>query len=434
MSSLRKSLVDFLIPGGLIFFAALAVLRPHGLPPWVQQGPVQTFPFVVLAFGLFFGWYLSSSRLILLLIVLSLADRGLALLPPVDQHVDSAHYVMLSALGLLLPLNLMALSILKEEALSSWRGVWLLPMVLIQPVLVLWLAQPGQAWITHSLQEPLLPVLNTSWTALPQLALLAFMGAVILIGIRCALNRNPLDRGIFWSVLASFVAVQGFHHGWMPTNFFSAAGFILFVALLQASHQEVYRDELTGVPGKAAYDQTVAGLGSKYVLAIIGIDQLKQYGNQYGKAVSEQMLRLIAPKIMAAAGGGKVHRLAGEEFTVVFSRKSATETLVVLGAIRKAVEETQLYLRGCNRVWERGGTARAKSRDVAVPATVSIGVAESGDVQSSLALVTKAAYRALYVAKGEGGNRVTRGTVLADASNALPAPAGRIVPSGEFEQ
>jgi diguanylate cyclase (GGDEF)-like protein len=206
------------------------------------------------------------------------------------------------------------------------------------------------------------------------------------------------------------------------------------VTLLQTSHQEVYRDELTGVPGKVAYDQTVAGLGNKYVLAVIGIDQLKQYGNQHGKAVSEQMLRLIAPKIMATAGGGKVHRLAGEEFTVVFSRKSATETLVVLGAIRKAVEETQLYLRGRNRVWERDSTARVKSHDVAVPATVSIGVAESGDSQSSLALVTKAAYRALYVAKGEGGNRVTRGTVSSDASKVLPAPAGRIVPSGEFEQ
>lgn len=432
MSSLKKSLFDFLVPGGLIFLAAMALLRPHGLPPWVQ-GPVHAFPLVVLAFGLFFGWYLSSSRLILSLIVLSVADRGLALLPAAGQPGESAHHVMFSALALLLPLNLMALSLIKEEAMSSWRGAVRLPLVLIQPVLVLWLAQPGQAWIAHSLQQPLLPVLNTSWTALPQLALLAFSGAVCLIGVRFALNRNPLDSGIFWTVIASFVAVQGFHHGWMPTNFFSAAGLILFVTLLQASHQEIYRDELTGVPGKVAYDQAVAGLGNKYVLAVVGIDQLKQYGNQHGKSVSEQILRLIAPKVMAAAGIGKVHRLAGEEFTVLFPKKSATETLVDLGAIRKVVEETQLYLRGPDRVWEGGGTARAKSRDVALPATVSIGVAESGGARSSLALVTKAAYRALYEAKGEGGNRVKRGAVSADVPKVSSDAAGRIVAYSEFE-
>lgn len=432
MALLRKTLLDFLVPGGLIFLAAVALLRPHGLPPLVQ-GPVHAFPFAVLAFGLFFGWYLSSSRLILSLIVLSTADRGLALLPPADQHAESAHHATFSALTLLLPLNLMALSILKEEALSSWRGAIWLPVVLIQPLLVLWVAQPDQTWIAHSLQQPLMPVLAASWTALPQLALLAFAGAVLLIGIRFALNRHPFDSGIFWTVLSSFVAVQGFHHGWVPTNFFSTAGLILFVGLLRASHQATYRDELTGIPGKVAYDQTVACLGRKYVLAVAGIDQLKQYGNQHGKLVSEQMLRLIAPKIMAAAGGGKVHRLAGEEFTTVFPRKTATETLADLESIRKAVEEADLCLRGCERVWERGTTARRKSRDVSLPATVSIGIAESGDARPSLAQVTKAAYRALYEAKGEGGNRVKRGTVSADVSNASPAASGRVMADSKFE-
>jgi diguanylate cyclase (GGDEF)-like protein len=431
MALLRKSLLGFLVPGGLIVLVAVGLLRPHGLPPWVE-GPVQTFPFVVLAFGLFFGWYLSSSRLVLSLIVLGIADRGLALLPPTDQSSETPHHLMFSALALLLPLNLMALSIMKESHLSSWRGILCLPLLLIQPVLVWWLAQPGQASIAHSLQQPLIPVLSTSWTAIPQLALVAFSGAVLLIGIRFGLNGTPFDSGLFWTVIASFVAVQGYHHGWMPTNFFSAAGLILFVALLQTSHQETYRDELTGIPGKVAYDQMVAGLGNKYVMAVVGIDQLKQYGNQHGKAVSEQMLQLIAPRIMAAAGGGKVHRLAGEEFTVLFPKKTATQTLVDLEAIRKAVEEADLYLRGRDRVWERGATARTKSQDVALPATVSIGVAESGDVRPSIGVVTKAAYRALYEAKGEGGNRVKRGAMPAEASKTSSDPTGRIVTHSEF--
>lgn len=415
-----------------MFLAALALFRPHGLPLWVQ-GPVLAFPFIVLAFGLFFGWYLSSSRLILSLIVLALADRSLAFFPPADRTLEPINTVIFSTVALLVPLNFMALSIMKEEAMSSWRGTLRLPLVLIQPILVVWLAQPGQAWIAHSLQQPLLPVLNTEWTEIPQLAIVAFAGAVLLIGIRFALNRNPFDSGIFWTVIASVVAVQGFHHGWMPTNFFSSAGFILFVTLLQASHQEIYRDELTGVPGKLAYDQAVAGLGKKYVVAVIGIDQLKQYANQRGRPVSEQVLCLVAQKILAATRTGRVFRLAGEELILLFPRKSVTDTLVDLGALRKAVEATALYVRGRDRVRERDAAVSLKATDEPLPVTVSIGVAEVGVDKSTIELVTKAAYRALYEAKGEGGNRVKRGTMGAETKRVVPAPAGQIAAYSDFE-
>jgi diguanylate cyclase (GGDEF)-like protein len=427
MSLIRKSLLDFLIPGGIIVVAALGFLRPHGLPQWVQ-GPVHAFPIIVLAFGLFFGWYLSSSRLVLSLIVLVMADRSVILSSPAGA--ESSGYVIFSAVALLVPLNLMAFSIIKEEAIATWRGILHLVLVVIQPPLVFWLSQPGQAGIAQSLQQPLLPIAKLGWTTLPQAALLAYAGAVLLIGIRFILKRNPLDSGTLWALIASFVAFQGFHHGWSPTNFLSAAGLILFVTLVQASHQQTYRDDLTGVPGRLAYDEAVAGLGKKYVLAVVGIDQLKQYGNQHGKPVSEQVLCLLAPKIMAAAGAGKVYRLAGEEFTLLFPRKTATETLVDLGAIRRAVEDSALYLRGRDRVREGGG---ARSSDEALPATASIGLAEAGDARSSLALVTKAAYRALYEAKGEGGNRVKRGTVSADVQKTAYAETGRIVACGEFE-
>jgi diguanylate cyclase (GGDEF)-like protein len=428
MPSFKKSLLDFLIPGGIIFFAALGFLRPHGLPPWVQ-GPVHAFPFIVLAFGMFFGWYLSSSRLILSLIVLAMADRIVILSSPADP--GSSGYVTFSVAALLLPLNLMAFSIIKEEAMATWRGVLRLAPVLIQPFLVWWLFQPEQAGIAQSLQQPLVPIMRGSWTAIPQLALVAYAGAVLLIGTRFILGNNPLDSGTFWAVIASFVAFQGFHHGWSPTGFFATAGLILFVTLVQASHQQTYRDELTGVPGKLAYAEAVSGLGKKYVLAVVGIDQLKQYGNQHGKAVSEQVLCLVAAKIVAAAGAGKVYRLAGEEFTVLFPRKTATETLVDLGAMRKAVEATALYLRGRDLVREGVGT---KSKDQALAVTVSIGLAEAGGAKSSLDLVTKSAYRALYEAKGEGGNRVKRGAVSADLPKAASAESGHIVAYSEYEQ
>lgn len=424
--------VAFLIPGGLIFLTAIGFLRPHGLPQWVQ-GPVLAFPYIVLGFGLLFGWYLSSSRLILSLIVLALADRAIILFPPTDPDPVSANHVIFAATTFLLPLNLMALSLIKEEAISTWRGVLRLPLVLIQPFLVLWLSLPEQGGLALSLQHSLLPMVKTDWAALPQPALLAFCGALLMIGMRFTVEKNPLDSGALWALITSFAAFQGLHYGWSPSNFLSAAGLILFLTLVQASHQRTYRDELTGVPGKLAYEEAIAGLGKKYVLAVVGIDQLKQYGNQHGKPVSEQVLRLIAPKIMAAAGSGKVYRLAGEEFTLLFPRKTATETLAPLEAIRKAVEEATIYLRGHDRVWEGGASSRTGPGDEELVVTASIGLTEADHTGSSLGLVTKSAYRALYEAKGEGGNLLKRGTVTPDVRKSAPPESGRIVAYNQFE-
>jgi GGDEF domain-containing protein len=292
---------------------------------------------------------------------------------------------------------------------------------------------PEQAGLALPLQQPLLPILRTDWTALPQPALLAFCGALLLIGARFVLEMNPLDSGALWALAASFTAFHELNYGWTPTNFFSAAGLILFLTLVQASHQRSYRDDLTGVPGKLAYEEAVASLGGTYVLAVVGIDQLKQYGSQHGKPVSEQLLRLVAPKIVAAAGSGKVYRLAGEEFTILFPKKTATDVLVTLEAIRKAAEQTTMYLRGRDRVWEGARSSRARSADEALAVTLSIGFAAAGDAGSSLGLATKAAYRALYEAKGEGGNLVKRGTLMADVRKPAHAGSGRIVAYGEFE-
>ena len=427
-----KTCIAFILPGGVIFLAAIGFLRPHGLPQWIQ-GPVQALPFIVLGFGLFFGWYLSSSRLILSLIVLALADRAIIQFPPTDPDSGSANHEIFAATTLLVPLNLMALSIIKEQAISAWPGVLRLLLVLIQPFLVLWLSLPEQAGFTLSLQQPLLPMVKTGWTALPQPALLAFCGALLLIGVRVFVEKNPLDSGTLWALLTSFVAFHGLHYGWSATNFLSAAGLILFVTLVQASHHQVYRDDLTGIPGKLAYEEAVAGLGKEYAVAVVGLDQLKQYGNQHGRPVSEQLLRLIAPKIVAAAGEGKVFRLAGEEFTILFPGKTTTETLVVLEAVRKAVEQTMMYLRNRDRVWEAGALSRTGSGNEELVVTASIGVAEAGNTLSSLGLVTKSAYRALYEAKAEGGNLVKRGVILTDVPKPPRSETGRIVPYSEFE-
>src|SRR5688572_30380517 len=110
---LWKSILVIAFPGGLIFLIAIGFLRPKGLPMLLQQ-PIAALPYIVLTFGLIFGWYFASSRMILSLLVLALADRALVVFSSTD-----ADQTAIAITAFLVPLNLLAFSIFKEDSLST---------------------------------------------------------------------------------------------------------------------------------------------------------------------------------------------------------------------------------------------------------------------------------------------------------------------------
>jgi diguanylate cyclase (GGDEF)-like protein len=241
-----------------------------------------------------------------------------------------------------------------------------------------------------------------------------------------------LDAGTLWAVMATFVAFHGIRYGWSPVNFLSAAELTLFLTLVQSSYRQTYRDPLTGISGKPAYEEATANLGRRYVIAVAGIDQFKQYSNQFGKGVGEQLLCLVAPKIVTVTGSGRVFRLGGEEFLILFPGKSPRETLTTLESIRKSVERAVVFLRTRDRVWEGSALAAGGGRDEALTLTMSIGVAGSVGSRDTPAQVAKSAYRALYEAKGEGGNQVKRDNISTGARKPVSSTGGRIVAYSEL--
>ena len=420
VSLLSKPLLALFFPGGLIFLIAIGFLRPQGLPMWLQP-PIGALPYIVLTFGLIFGWYFSSSRMILSLLVLTLADQA------------TTQQTIVAATAFLVPLNLLAFSIIKEDSLSTLRGVTRIVLVLIQPLL-LWLCLPDQLDLVSAFTREYVPAQYTDWTPIPQAAICAFAIALLLHFIRFILHRDPLEGGAIWALCAVFTAYHTGRYGWHSANFFMTASLILFVTMLQSFYQRTYRDELTGIPGRLAYDEAIEQLGKRFSVAVVSIDQLTQYANTHGKSVSEQILRLVAPKIQAACSDGQIFRATGEELTLLFPGKSTTETLHVLETIRKTAGAINLFLRRSERVLETSrGITKAGERDRELPITLSIGVAERPNDHVTLSLVIKAAYQALYEAKGTGGNVVKRGSTASIPVRRSRAESGKIVASGEYE-
>jgi diguanylate cyclase (GGDEF)-like protein len=432
LSLFWKSILAVLFPGGLIFLIAIGFLRPQGLPIWLQQ-PIAALPYIVFTFGLVFGWYFASSRMILSLLVLALADRAMVLFPGTDAEQAALGQTIVAITAFLVPLNLLAFSIFKEDSLTTLRGLTRILLVLVQPFLLFWLCLPDQHDLASSFTREYVPSLYTEWTPIPQPALFAFATALLLHFIRFALRRDPLEGGAIWALIAIFVAYHTSRYGWQPTNFFMAGGLILFVTLFQSFYQQTYRDELTGIPGRLAYEEAIGQLGKRFSVAVISIDQLTQYANIHGKSVSQQILKLVAPRVHAACSGGQIFRTTGEELTVLFPGKSTTEAMSTLETVRKTTEAINLILRGPDRVWQKERvTQKTGSRDRTLPITLSIGVAEKVSDSAMLTLVIKSAYRALYEAKGAGGNVVKRGGAAIEPVRRSHAGSGRAVTSGEY--
>src|SRR6185503_9831157 len=247
---LLQLLLTFVFPGGLLFVAALGFLRPHGLPVWCQ-GPVAALPYLALAFGLVFGWYFSSTRMLLSLLTLTFASQALSTWP-LEKDPASVSHTIFSATTFLLPLNFLAFSILKEEAIGTLRAGLRLLLFLLQPFVVLWLCDPGNQEMASALKTASLSW-PSAWTPVPQAAVLVFLISGVMHLVRFAIRRHPMDAGATWVLAAVFLAYHGTQFGWHPINFFAPAGLTLFLSLMQASSHQTYRDALTGIPGRIAY-------------------------------------------------------------------------------------------------------------------------------------------------------------------------------------
>ena len=396
-----RFLAGLLAPGGVLVFAAWAVQREEvvrsAAAPYAAY-----FCFGALVAGVLLSWYYDQSRL------LCAASATVLTVLALGGPKTYSNIVKLAAV-VLLPLNVSLLAVLKERGMMTSHGLLKVGIVAAQAFGVLWIAQGNG--------PNLGPLLGSSrgfalGAGLPWIAQLSFaIGGLALVTLVFS-RRTKVDQGLLWALVAMFLSVTPIETG--PSGrasdalyFYSGtAGLVLVFAVLDHGYDIAYRDELTGLPGRRAFNIVMAQLGGTYAIAMCDVDHFKKFNDTYGHDTGDQVLRMVAAELSQVGGGGRAFRYGGEEFLVLFRGRSAKEAAPFAESLRRSIADRGFVLRSPDRPAHKPGpaTETKQTSGPRVNISISIGIAERSTRHSTPELVLDAADATLYRAKEAGRN------------------------------
>ncbi|PNU18763.1 GGDEF domain-containing protein [Geothermobacter hydrogeniphilus] len=357
-------------------------------------------PWLVLVCGLFLAWRFNRSRLAWTLLLLTAATIFL-------QFSGVGQQMALNLWLPLLPLSLLIILLLPEKGFFTMAGM-------ARPLSLMLLG--GAAALFQQLfpdfARQLAGMHPVAWLHpgfIPSLPIvLAFGGSLLISAIWCWRHPEPLETGLLTTQLLSLPAL--FHPSPLTAaTWFGLAGLAPTLAIVEMSLQMAFRDELTGLRGRRALNESLQRLGARYCVAMLDIDHFKKFNDRHGHDVGDQVLRMVAARLAGVGGGGRPFRYGGEEFAILFPGRGLDECLPRLEELRREIEAARFtvrrrYLRPKKRPQH---PKPAGNRNPQLKVTVSIGVAQR---QRSMdpGMVIKEADKALYRAKKAGRNRVCR--------------------------
>ena len=163
------------------------------------------------------------------------------------------------------------------------------------------------------------------------------------------------------------------------------------VNLLRQREENAYKDELTGLFNRRAFNQEIPKemerfrrFGHPFTLLMLDLDHFKDFNDTHGHSAGDQALRDIAQILGETARLlDSVVRYGGEEFAVILPQTTREEAVGVAERIRQAVQKRQIIFGGQE-----------------LPAiTVSIGLACFPTDALDMASLVQRADQALYQAK-----------------------------------
>jgi diguanylate cyclase (GGDEF)-like protein len=313
------------------------------------------------------------------------------------------------AISLALPVLTFYLLLLPERGIWNLYGFgFSLAFFLLGLICVYlgpWLPQANESAQIYYAPHPV-EVYVLSFGATLLVALVTLVGTALL----CVRNEE-VEAALLGAFLSLYLVLALLHVDHISVTMCSAAALCLVWGLLRSSHAMAYRDELTGLPGRRALNERLKMLAGNFTIAMVDVDHFKRFNDTYGHDVGDEVLKLVASRLRRVQGGGTAYRYGGEEFCIVFPRKSVEDAVEPLEHVREEIANYSMSIRDRNlrpvRAKEgnqRRGATRLGSNQVSV--TISAGIAARSAEAPDAEAVIAAADKKLYHAKKAGRNRL----------------------------
>lgn len=389
---LSQFLRQLVLPNGLITVAGVLTLLLH-TPAGSGASSLRLLSAALAVGAGLLAIRLRSLRVFLMVLALASASAVVAM-----SSTPLSHPVVV----LLLALDL-ALVLLVEDTFFDWEAVgWWCGLLGVQWVALLVTSR----WSPEFIADVARPVL-AFWFLRFGLVEAGVMLVLMMLFLRFALSLDAVAAGMVWSLVALLASVRAASHD----GHIALALLALGVAAVERSHWIAYHDELTGLPGRRAFNEALAALHEPYTIAIVDVDHFKKFNDTFGHDTGDQVLRKVARQL-GDVNAGTAYRCGGEEFAVIFPGLTAQEAVEHAEELRQNIEADVFVARGPARSQRDRAerretmTRRKQPAPVVTRVTVSIGLACPTTSLRTTEEVLLAADKALYQAKHNGRNRV----------------------------
>ncbi len=333
----------WLVPGGLLL-ALMATLVNSSL--FQQIAPSLGFYYAAaFAAGLLLAWRFNSSRVLFSLVILLLAHRAVdfyGTAGPLDAgevHTGPGR-MALTLVALLVPLNFIVFASMRERGLIIAGVAPQFGLLFLESVIFAVLCRPENSPSSPN---------HAAGSAIPLWIVLSFLLAIVVFVRRFFQTRRPIEPGFVWATAAVFLWLRFAPLGKMSVAYVATAALILAASLIETSYVLAYHDELTGIRGRRAFNESLLSLDQQYAIAIVDIDHFKKFNDTYGHDVGDQVLCMVARRLSQVGGDGQAFRCGGEEFAIIFRNLSAQEGFAHLDALRQIIEQSAFHMRSSDR-------------------------------------------------------------------------------------
>ena len=319
----------------------------------------------------------------------------------------------------LIVLDLATIALLAEDTFFDWDAVlWWSIFLAVQ-----WASFIAvSVWVPEWIQSASTQTFETAFGEIGVLASMVLICMTCLV-IKFLIRPEAVTAGFVWAA-----AVILLRRPAAAEIYVGLATVAIGVAIIERSHWIAYHDELTGLPGRRAFNEALAGLGETYSIAMVDVDHFKNFNDTFGHDTGDQVLRNVAGHLARVTGNGRAYRCGGEEFAVLYAGVGLDDAVFHAEKLRRTIQDDVFVARGPARSKRQRSdrrmtckVSRRRKKAVETSVTVSVGVACALPDTHDPHEVIKAADRALYSAKDLGRNRVEAGESSKRKNPALTA-------------